>query len=247
MGIPTATASSSISASAPMGSSIKVGKIRMTPFSTPTARLRKAPSPSAKSGLCYAARQAGAAMADLLAGVPALRNWRSRQNRCGSVRAAFWCRVIDLCFALDAAKRLCRVRTSNAGQCLFTGIASSERARRVAATFWPRAFSGWGSAHRRRDGTSRFNPMAYHNGSIWPHDNALIAHGTGPLWPGRAGRTNLTGLFEAGMYFELQPDAGAFLWLSPSRAKGPSSIQWPVRRRPGRRRRCSSSSKRVSV
>lgn len=79
--------------------------------------------------------------------------------------------------ALDGQKQPCRVKTSNAGQVLFSGIAAPERARRVADTLLePDCFSGWGI---RTVATSerRYNPMAYHNGSIWPHDNALIARG----------------------------------------------------------------------
>ena len=59
---------------------------------------------------------------------------------------AFWCEELSTyALALDGDKRPCRVRTSNAGQCLFTGIASPERARRVARTLLaPESFSGWG-------------------------------------------------------------------------------------------------------
>jgi len=79
--------------------------------------------------------------------------------------------------ALDANKEPCRVRTSNAGHCLFTGIASQEHARRVADTLMCDAsFSGWGIRTVSAAG-ARYNPMSYHNGSIWPHDNALIAAG----------------------------------------------------------------------
>lgn len=79
--------------------------------------------------------------------------------------------------ALDGEKRPCRVRTSNAGHCLYTGIASPEHARRVADTlFGGDSFSGWGI--RTLSALElRYNPLSYHNGSIWPHDNALIAYG----------------------------------------------------------------------
>ncbi len=91
---------------------------------------------------------------------------------------AFWCEDIGTyALALDGAKRPCRVRTSNPGQALATGIASSDRARRVAAGLMDRRFfSGWG-VRTVASGEARFNPMSYHNGSIWPHDNALIARG----------------------------------------------------------------------
>lgn len=91
---------------------------------------------------------------------------------------AFWCEDIGTyALALDGDKRACRVRTSNAGHALFCGIASPERAARVAATLASRDFmSGWG-IRTVAQGEARYNPMSYHNGSIWPHDNALCAMG----------------------------------------------------------------------
>jgi len=81
--------------------------------------------------------------------------------------AAFWCPDIETyALALDGNKEPCRVRTSNAGQVLFTGIAAFDRAARVAAGLLrPNFFSGWGIRTVAR-GEARFNPMSYHNGSI---------------------------------------------------------------------------------
>ena len=72
-------------------------------------------------------------------------------------------------------KRPCRVRSSNAGHCLFAGIADPSRASRVVQGLMAAGtFSGWGV--RTLDaGEVRYNPMSYHNGTVWPHDNALIA------------------------------------------------------------------------
>jgi glycogen debranching enzyme len=91
---------------------------------------------------------------------------------------SFWCEDIGTyAIALDGDGEPCRVRTSNAGHVLFGGLASPERARRVATGLMsPRFFSGWG-IRTVAVGESRYNPMSYHNGSIWPHDNALIALG----------------------------------------------------------------------
>ena len=91
---------------------------------------------------------------------------------------AFWCDDIgSYALALDGAKRQCRVRASNAGHVLYSGIANAERARRVALTLLSDdCFSGWG-IRTLAAGAIRYNPMSYHNGSIWPHDNALIAMG----------------------------------------------------------------------
>ena len=80
--------------------------------------------------------------------------------------------------ALDGAKNPCRVHASNAGQVLFTGIASSRNRQDASRTDCcsPQVFSGWGIG-TVAGGEARYNPMSYHNGSIWPHDNALIALG----------------------------------------------------------------------
>jgi glycogen debranching enzyme len=90
----------------------------------------------------------------------------------------FWCEEIGLyAIALDGQKKQCRVRSSNAGHLLWTGIARPDRARRVAdAMISADFFSGWGVRTIAR-GEPRYNPMSYHNGSIWPHDNAFIALG----------------------------------------------------------------------
>lgn len=79
--------------------------------------------------------------------------------------------------ALDANKKPCRVLTSNAGQALFTGIVSRERAGRLVTTLLDeKLFCGWG-IRTVASNEIRYNPMSYHNGSVWPHDNSLIAAG----------------------------------------------------------------------
>ena len=130
-------------------------------------------------GYVYAAKMTGAACARRLGlterSTDLLRQANDLRER---FERAFWCEDIGTyALALDGAKSPCRVRTSNAGQALFTGIASADRVGRIAsALLIDPYFSGWGIrtvAH----GEARYNPMSYHNGSIWPHDNALIARG----------------------------------------------------------------------
>ena len=91
---------------------------------------------------------------------------------------AFWCEALGTyALALDGAKNQCCVKSSNAGHAMFAGIASQARARRIAATLMRReSYSGWGIRTLNVD-EKRYNPMSYHNGSVWPHDNALIAQG----------------------------------------------------------------------
>jgi glycogen debranching enzyme len=90
----------------------------------------------------------------------------------------FWCEELGLyVLGLDGKKAQMRVRSSNAGQLLWTGIAREDRARKVAdAMISPAFFSGWG-VRTIAMGEARYNPMSYHNGSVWPHDNSLIALG----------------------------------------------------------------------
>jgi glycogen debranching enzyme len=105
--------------------------------------------------------------------------WTSRAETLREqFEAAFWCQDLGTyALALDARKRPCRVRTSNAGHCLFSGIVDPHRARIVAETLLSDAsFSGWGVRTVSADAV-RYNPMSYHNGSVWPHDNAIIAAG----------------------------------------------------------------------
>jgi glycogen debranching enzyme len=91
---------------------------------------------------------------------------------------AFWCEELGLyALALDGKKRPCRVRTSNAGHCLYTNIAHAEHGKTTAQTLLEADFfSGWG-IRTLASGEARYNPLSYHNGSVWPHDNALIACG----------------------------------------------------------------------
>jgi glycogen debranching enzyme len=130
-------------------------------------------------GYVYDARVRAAKLADVLGDVGRGDQLRHRAQQ---LRAAFedhfWCEAEGTyALALDGHKRPCRVRTSNAGQCLFGGIASAERARRVADSLIASdMFSGWGIRTLSAI-ESRYNPMSYHNGSVWPHDNGLIASG----------------------------------------------------------------------
>lgn len=118
--------------------------------------------------------------------------------------AAFWCEELSTyALALDGRKRPTHVRTSNAGHCLFAGIASEEHARRVAATLTSEtSFSGWG-VRTVAAGEARYNPMSYHNGSVWPHDNALIAAGFARYGLKEETAGILTGLLDASLFLDL--------------------------------------------
>lgn len=81
--------------------------------------------------------------------------------------------------ALDGDKKPCRVRASNMGQLLFTGIVPPQRAASVAAQMMDeKFFTGFG-IRTVAEGEANYNPLIYHNGTVWPHDTALIARGLG--------------------------------------------------------------------
>ena len=117
----------------------------------------------------------------------------------------FWCEELSVyALALDGAKRPCRVVSSNSGQVLLTGIAAPDRAARVASTMLSSAcFSGWG-VRTIGLGEPHYNPMSYHNGSVWPHDNALIALGLARYGHKQAAAQILTAMFDAATYMELR-------------------------------------------
>jgi glycogen debranching enzyme len=90
----------------------------------------------------------------------------------------FWCEETGTyIYALDGDKKQVRTIVSNPGHLLWSGIVSPERARRVIARlFEPDMWTGWGI--RTLSGKCpAFNPFSYQNGSVWPHDNGIIAMG----------------------------------------------------------------------
>ncbi|HYH55290.1 MAG TPA: glycogen debranching N-terminal domain-containing protein, partial [Anseongella sp.] len=102
--------------------------------------------------------------------------------------------------ALDAMKTPCRVLASNAGHCLFSGIADREKAVRTGQSLMSREmFTGWG-IRTLSSGEVRYNPMSYHNGSVWPHDTALIAAGMARYGLMKEAVRLTQGLFDASLF-----------------------------------------------
>ena len=179
-------------------------------------------------GYAYAAMTLGAVCARRLGHADRARDLEAKAERLvEAFDRAFWCEDIGTyAIALDGKKNPCRVRTSNAGHVLWTGIARPERARRVAddmvsADF----FSGWG-VRTVAKGQPRYNPMSYHDGSVWPHDNALIALGCARY--GRIGNAEkiFDGLFAAATDMELRrlPE----LFCGFRRRRGAAPTLYPV-------------------
>lgn len=117
----------------------------------------------------------------------------------------FWDKELS-CYvlALDHDKSPCRVKTSNAGQCLLTGIVAQNKAEKLVNTLMQQdMFSGWG-IRTLSSGAARYNPMSYHNGSVWPHDSAMVAAGMARYGFVKESMQIMNGLFNACLFIDLQ-------------------------------------------
>ncbi len=176
----------------------------------------------------YAAYQSAGMLANVLGySIEAVRFMKKAETLRLTFNEVFWCEERSTyAMALDGEKRPCCVVSSNAGHCLFSGIASQERAERVAQTLLAaESYSGWG-IRTISSAESRFNPMAYHNGSVWPHDNALIAYGMARYGLTQQANRVFSGMFEAAMYFDLHRMPELFCGLSKEGGEGP--VLYPV-------------------
>jgi glycogen debranching enzyme len=135
----------------------------------------------------------------------------------------FWCNDISsYALALDGSKQPCRVKTSNAGHCLWTGIADYKHGMRTAKTLvGGDMFNGWG-VRTVAASEVRYNPMAYHNGSVWPHDNALIAAAMASYGFKEGALKILSGLFDASQFLELHRLPELFCGFSRRPGDGPT-------------------------
>ncbi|HXV01492.1 MAG TPA: glycogen debranching N-terminal domain-containing protein [Caulobacteraceae bacterium] len=129
-------------------------------------------------GYAFAAWRAMAAMG-LALGDPEARGWAARSKAMReAVEARFWLK--DLGFyglAIDGEGEVCRVEASNPGHLLFVGLPEPARAKKVIRRLLSPDFdSGWG-LRTLAAGAVRYNPMSYHNGSVWPHDTAIALAG----------------------------------------------------------------------
>lgn len=179
-------------------------------------------------GYVFAARMAGAELAEALGQRDLARTWReaARELR-EKFQSRFWCEDLGVyALALDGEKQPCRVRSSNVGHCVYSGIASVEHAQAILTKLEDSTFfSGWG-VRTIAETEARYNPMAYHNGSIWPHDNAIIA----------AAQTNMPVKSLATRIFTAQLDASTFfdgnrlpeLFCGFRRRDGKAPTSYPV-------------------
>jgi glycogen debranching enzyme len=153
----------------------------------------------------YAAKTQIAGVAEALGELELAGKLRAEAERLRSrFASAFWSDELSTyAMALDGDHRQCAVRSSNAGQCLFSGIALPDHHQLVMRSMLSAGlFSGWGVRTIATEET-RYNPMSYHNGSIWPHDNALIAYGALNSREKELPLRILTGLLDLSLFLEL--------------------------------------------
>ena len=141
--------------------------------------------------------------------------------------ASFWIEELGTyALALDRNKAPCRVRTSNAGHVLLSGLASPGHAAKVAESLTSvDSFSGWGIRTVAAN-QERYSPLSYHNGSIWPHDNAVIAMGMGRYGLKQPLVRVMTALFEASMFSYLRRLPELFCGFDRRPGSGPTA--YPV-------------------
>jgi glycogen debranching enzyme len=178
-------------------------------------------------GYVYAARRAMAMLALQRGERGRAQYWRARADELrAAVESRFWMpKEKFYAIAIDGEGELCRVRASNAGQLLYTGLPSPKRATHVMRTLLSADFdTGWGV---RTLGAmqQRFNPMSYHNGSVWPHDTGICAAGMA-RYGDRDGIAKLmNGLFGAASYFGMRlPE----LFCGFRRSPGEPPVGYPV-------------------
>jgi glycogen debranching enzyme len=178
-------------------------------------------------GYAYAALLAMSGLARHRGEVERAAHWQSRAGRLqAAVERHFWMPERGYYgIALDGEGALCRVRASNAGHLLYVGLPEPARAARTAAQLLAPDFaSGWG-LRTLAEGEARYNPMSYHNGSVWPHDTALCAAGIARGGDRDGALRLLRGMFETASHFEMRlPE----LFCGFPRKHGNTPVSYPV-------------------
>jgi glycogen debranching enzyme len=172
----------------------------------------------------FAARRAMAQIASALGQETLARSQAARAEELRQrFESAFWCEELSTyALALDGEKTPCRVRVSNPGHCLAMRLVGLDRAQRVAGTLTGDAFfSGWG-IRTVAVGEARYNPMSYHDGSVWPHDNALATLGFANYGLKAAALSVLEQFFLASLSFELRRMPELFCGFPRRPGSGPT-------------------------
>ena len=178
-------------------------------------------------GYAYAALEAMSELAAVRGDHGRSAAWRARAERLReAIEHRFWVPEINFyAIAIDGDGQPCSVPASNAGHLLFCGVPNEARAAIVTTQLLSSRFSsGWG-IRTLANGEARYNPMSYHNGSIWPHDTSLCAAGISRY----GGRTQvvqiLSEIFEVANHFGMRlPE----LYCGFPRITGQGPVPYPV-------------------
>jgi glycogen debranching enzyme len=176
----------------------------------------------------YDAKQKAALMAEALGKPQLAATLQAQADKLKEeFNTTFWDEELQ-CYvlALDRYKKPCRVKSSNAGQCLLSGIVDKTKAAALAKTMLSDVmYSGWGIRTLATD-APLYNPMSYHNGSVWPHDVALIAAGLARYGFKDEVLKIMAGLFDASLFIEFQRLPELFCGFPRRKGEGPTD--YPV-------------------
>lgn len=179
-------------------------------------------------GYVYAAKQSLADLYEAVGRIDEARPLREQAARLRQlVREAFWLPGEEyFALALDGRKRQVDAICSNPGHLLWSGLVDERDARRIAARLLaPDLFSGWGIRTLSAEMLA-YSPISYHNGSVWPHDNSLIAAGLRRYGLFDEARTVIESMLEAARHFDYLrlPE----LFCGHDRATTPFPVNYPV-------------------
>ncbi len=178
-------------------------------------------------GYVFAAFRGLAALARRRGEFAQAEHWENRAEEMRiAVERDFWVEELGFyALAIDGAGEPCKVRTSNAGHLLYVGLPEPGRAKMVADQLLSASFqSGWG-VRTLADDAVLFNPMSYHNGSIWPHDTALCGAGLARFGERDNVVRLMSGTFESAVHFNMRlPE----LFCGFTRSVGEAPIAYPV-------------------
>ncbi len=178
-------------------------------------------------GYVFAAYRSLAVLAEHIGKVEEAAHWYElAENMRAAVESRFWVDELGIyALAIDGNGEKCAVKASNAGHLLYVGLPSPARASLVAEhLLGPRFHSGWG-VRTLADDEVPFNPMSYHNGSIWPHDTAICAAGLARYGKRSSVVALMSGMFEAAVHFQMRlPE----LFCGFARSPGEAPIAYPV-------------------
>jgi glycogen debranching enzyme len=146
-----------------------------------------------------------------------------------AIEARFWMEGKgSYAIALDRDKRQVDAVTSNAGHLLFSRVVAEDRARAVTASLLgPGMWSGWG-IRTLASGQPAYNPLSYHNGTVWPHDNALCAMGMATYGMTNEAGEVLSGLWQAAQHFRRLRLPELFCGLGLGRDRREFPVHYPV-------------------